>query len=84
MNLFRPLLCIALGMAVSSCSVKQIYSAGRAYQTNECIKLQDDYDRERCMADASISHEDYLRNIGAAPDHSVPELALGWRSNSTR
>lgn len=65
MNLYRLFSLIVLGISVTSCSSQQLYSAGRAYQSNECMKLQDDQERERCMRDANMSYHDYRRDTGA-------------------
>lgn len=61
MKIGRLLCAMVACVAVASCSSQQLYSAGRSYQGNECVKRQDDEERERCMKDANMPYDDYRR-----------------------
>lgn len=52
--------------AGQGCSTQQAYSAGQAWQRQECNKIQDAQDRSRCMDSTQTSYEDYKRQSEAA------------------
>ena len=62
-NLRPSLFLIALGITpyLSGCSSQQIYNTGQAWQRNECSKIADAQERNRCMASTNTSYEDYKR-----------------------
>ncbi len=62
MKLIGPcLLAVLVG-----CSSQQLYSSGQSWQRQECHKLPDVAERNRCMASASTSFDDYQRQAAAA------------------
>jgi hypothetical protein len=46
---------------LSACSTDQFWNIGQAWQRDHCMKLQDQQDRSRCLADMSRSRDDYER-----------------------
>ncbi len=52
--------------ALQACSWQQVYSTGQAWQKQECNKLLDAQERNRCMASTSTSYEEYQRQSDAA------------------
>jgi hypothetical protein len=52
--------------ALGGCSSQELYSTGQGWQRNECRKLPDVQERERCLASTSRSFEDYQRESAAA------------------
>jgi hypothetical protein len=46
---------------LSACSTDQFWNIGQAWQRDRCMKLQDQQDRSRCLADMSRSSQDYER-----------------------
>jgi hypothetical protein len=48
------------------CSSQQVYGAGQAWQRQECNKIIDARERERCMKSASTSYDEYKRQAEAA------------------
>jgi hypothetical protein len=56
---FLTLLACALGC--TACSSPQAYGTGQAWQRNECNKIIDAQERQRCMANANVSYETYQR-----------------------
>ena len=51
---------------LSACSSQQLYGAGQAWQRNECNKIIDSQERNRCMASTNTSYEDYKRQADEA------------------
>lgn len=52
--------------ALGGCSSQELYGTGQGWQRNECRKLPDVQERERCMASTSRSFDDYQRESAAA------------------
>jgi hypothetical protein len=46
---------------LSACSTDQFWNIGQAWQRDHCMKLQDQQDRSRCLADMTRSRDDYER-----------------------
>jgi hypothetical protein len=55
-----------LTLALHGCSSQQVYGAGQAWQRQDCTRINDAQERNRCMARASTSYEDYKRQAEAA------------------
>jgi hypothetical protein len=55
-----------LALALHGCSSQQAYGAGQAWQRQECSRINDAQERNRCMASASTSYDDYKRQAEAA------------------
>jgi hypothetical protein len=60
MSRFAIAFLIVLG-AVSGCTSQQMYATGQSYQRNQCERLPDMGERQRCLEKASMSHEEYQR-----------------------
>jgi membrane protein DedA with SNARE-associated domain len=58
--LLVPVLILA-AIAATACSSQQLYASGQAQQRNECDKVVDFQERQRCMARANTSYETYQR-----------------------
>jgi len=50
-----------LACVCSGCNSEQFYAAGRATQRNQCEHMPDQNQRESCLRDASMSHDEYKR-----------------------
>ncbi|MEY4907843.1 MAG: hypothetical protein RL260_1561 [Pseudomonadota bacterium] len=60
----RPLHIAALAIGLTfltACSTDQFWNIGQAWQRDHCMKLQDQQDRSRCLADMTRSRDDYER-----------------------
>lgn len=57
---------LAASFVVSGCSSRQAYASGQAWQRNECNKLVDMQERQRCMSKANASYESYQRQAEEA------------------
>jgi hypothetical protein len=55
-----------IAISNAGCSSQQAYSTGQAMQRNECNKINDFQDRQRCMEKANMSHDAYQRQAEAA------------------
>ena len=58
------LLLCAAGLA--ACTSQQWYGAGQGWQRLECNKMADTAERNRCMASAATSYDEYRRQSEAA------------------
>lgn len=52
---------VAAALALTGCSSQQLYAAGQGWQRNECNRLPDRADRERCAADAERTYDAWQR-----------------------
>lgn len=53
----------ALGQ-LSACSSRGAYATGQNMQRQQCFKIEDMPQRQRCLRDADRSYEDYERESG--------------------
>ncbi len=68
MKRFLMISLFMLGIAtLAGCSSKEYYRAGRAWQEEQCFRIDDIHARDRCLSNASISYEQYKRDVDAAP-----------------
>ena len=58
-------LTVLIGAAVltvaSGCTWQQTYSAAQGWQRNQCNRLPEQAERERCLSNNNISYDDYRR-----------------------
>ena len=59
----RFVLLLALALT-SACSERQLYDAGQAWQRNQCNRIPDKAEYERCMNSAATSYEAYKKETG--------------------
>lgn len=45
----------------AGCSSQQIYATGQNMQRQQCLKMPDQGDRERCLSNANTGFDDYKR-----------------------
>lgn len=63
----RPVPIVALIVAMAAgCSARVAYDSAQNWQRLECQKIQDLSARNKCLADASTSYEDYKRQSESA------------------
>jgi hypothetical protein len=55
---------VLLGLC-SGCTSQQLYATGQAYQRNQCLRLPDQGESERCMGKTNMTYEDYKREAGS-------------------
>ena len=48
-------------VTATGCAAQQLYSTGQSWQRNQCTRLVDQLERERCMANAGASYETYKK-----------------------
>ena len=62
----RLIVLIASMIAAAGCSWQQAYSTAQGWQRNQCYRLPDQSERERCLANTATSYDDYRRQTGSA------------------
>lgn len=56
------MLAVALvALCLSACTTEQAYNAAQGWQQNQCNKIPDKTEFDRCMNRASTSYESYKR-----------------------
>lgn len=58
---FRILITVVALAAATGCTTQQLYTTGQSWQRNQCTRLVDQQERERCMANAGASYETYKK-----------------------
>jgi len=53
---------------LAGCSSQQLYSVGQGWQKQECQKLADMAERQRCEKSSALSYERYKAEAEAAKD----------------
>jgi hypothetical protein len=65
--MIRTLALVALAaLALSGCSNRMLYQTVQGWQQQECRKIADAAERQRCMASTAGSYDDYRRAREAA------------------
>ena len=60
-------LCALAGLAAAGCSTQTAYHSGQGWQRQQCFKIEDMQQRQRCLKSASTSYEDYQREVESLP-----------------
>jgi hypothetical protein len=63
--MLRSLYTVIAAMAIvllSACSADRLYRSGQGWQRNQCNRLPDKTDFDRCVARASTPYESYQRS----------------------
>jgi hypothetical protein len=55
----KLILTLAVFSALYACTSEQIYATGQNWQRNECSKLADSQERERCISQTRTSFDTY-------------------------
>lgn len=66
MRTSAPVLALLLAASLAGCSSRQLHATGQQWQRNECERLQDAAERNRCIANSKSSYDDYQRQQDAA------------------
>lgn len=48
-------------VTTTGCTTQQLYTTGQSWQRNQCTRLMDQQERERCLANAGASYETYKK-----------------------
>ncbi len=59
------LLCVLSAALFSACSTQQLYQTTQAWQRNQCYKLEDMQERNRCLSNADDAFDDYKKQSEA-------------------
>lgn len=64
MNMLRPI-CIVIaslvGMSLAGCTTEQAYNSLQGWQQNQCNRIPDKAEFDRCMSKAGTTYESYKR-----------------------
>jgi len=52
---------VVAATAAAGCTTQQAYFSAQTWQRNECNKLVEQNERERCLARTNMSYDDYQR-----------------------
>jgi hypothetical protein len=63
MRFVHHLTILVAGLLGTACSSQQTYASGQTWQRNECNKLIDMQERQRCVAKANDSYETYQKQV---------------------
>lgn len=66
MHLLRCLMSALIALATVACSSQQLYAVGQGWQRQECNRVQDAQERQRCMQSTATSFDDYRRQAEQA------------------
>lgn len=62
---------VAAALLAAGCSARQAYETGQAWQRNECLRLPDAQDRQRCLERVRMDFDQYQKESGAARGQRV-------------
>jgi len=48
-----------------ACTTERVYETGQAYQRNQCGRIPDKAEYDRCVGNASTTYDTYKRQTGA-------------------
>ena len=55
------------GLSLSACTAEQVYLSAQGWQRNQCNKLPDKAESDRCLSNANTAYESYKRQT--EPEH---------------
>ena len=54
---------LAIVSALAGCAASLVYDSGRSWKQQECYKIPEQYERQRCLHSAAMSYEEYRRTL---------------------
>jgi len=54
---------LIITLAVSGCAASLVYDSGRNWKRQECYKIPDGNERQRCLQSTAVSYEEYRRAL---------------------
>jgi hypothetical protein len=57
----------------TACSSQQTYASGQTWQRNECNKIIDMQERQRCVAKSNDSYDTYQKQVDDLKKPTLPE-----------
>jgi type III secretory pathway component EscR len=57
------LIALVLSIFVSACTSQQVYDSAQGWRQNECNRLMDHDERDRCMETATMSYDTYKKQV---------------------
>ena len=59
--MLRVTVLIVSMIAATGCSWQQAYVSAQGWQRNQCYRVPDQTERERCLASTALAYDDYRR-----------------------
>jgi hypothetical protein len=56
---------LLLVLLLPACTAEQAYGSGQAWQRNQCARIPDKAEYDRCMGKADTSYDSYKRETGS-------------------
>ena len=56
---------LAFAFAATGCTAQQAYHAGQSWQRNQCDRIVDNVERNRCLDRSRTSYDEYRRVTGS-------------------
>ena len=63
---WQHLATLALALALTGCTGRQVYQSATGWRQNECQKILESAERARCMESANKDYDTYTKEKGAA------------------
>ncbi|MGB5539552.1 MAG: hypothetical protein WBO37_05650 [Gammaproteobacteria bacterium] len=54
---------LAISLVVSGCAASLVYDSGRGWKQQECQKIPDRQERQRCLQSSAMTYEEYRRTL---------------------
>ena len=54
---------LAIALALSGCAASLVYDSGRGWKQQECQKIPDRQERQRCLESSAMSYADYRKTL---------------------
>ena len=67
MKAILVLMPLLVALSLSACTTEQAYNTGQAWQRNQCNKLPDKAEFDRCVSKTDTTYESYKRQREAEP-----------------
>jgi len=62
----HPVALLAASSLLAACTAPDLYTVGQGWQKEQCHRLADPAERERCLRSSARSYEDYKAEAGRA------------------
>jgi len=59
------IIALVASLSAAACTAQQVYGSGQAWQRNQCARIPDKAEYDRCMASVAATYEDYKRETEA-------------------
>jgi hypothetical protein len=50
-------------LTATGCAASLVYDTGRSWKQQECYKIPEQYERQRCLQSTAMTYEEYRRTL---------------------